>query len=120
MRDVAERVGQRPCGERVGGEARVDDAQRGLDALVLQVQIEVGELLLGEHALVDEGARAQRREVHRLGTQVALAGALRTELVFATLAHHEALTLERQAGQELPARARGLDEDLVDGGLRVT
>ena len=61
--DVAVRVGQRPRRERVGREPRVDERQRRLDALVDEVGEELGELGRGEHALVDERAARQRREV---------------------------------------------------------
>ena len=63
VRDEAERVRERPARERVGGEAAVHDRQRRLHALVAQVGEELVELLGGEHALVDEGARRQAREV---------------------------------------------------------
>ena len=61
--DEPERVGQRPARERVGREPRVDHGQRRGHPLVDQVGVEVVELLGGEHALVDQGARRERREV---------------------------------------------------------
>ena len=61
--DEAERVGQRPAREGVGGEARVHHGQRRGHPLVDQVGEEVVELVGGQHALVDQGARRQRREV---------------------------------------------------------
>ncbi len=64
VRDGAERLGQRPGRERVGGEARVDDRELGLEALVREVRVERLELRGGEHALVDDGPGGQRREVH--------------------------------------------------------
>jgi len=39
--------------------------------------------------------------------------------VLAALAHDEALALEVQLGEQRPSGAGGLDEDLVDAGLRV-
>ena len=56
--DEAERVGQRPAREGVGREARVHDGQRGGDPLVGEVGEEAVELVGGEHALVEQGARA--------------------------------------------------------------
>ncbi len=63
VRDEPERVRQRPAREGVGREARVHDGHGAGDPLVDQVGIEVVELVGGEHALVGDGARAQRREV---------------------------------------------------------
>ena len=65
VRDVPVRVRERPRRERVRGEAAVHQRQRRLDALVAQVDEELAELRRGEHALVDERAARQRREVHR-------------------------------------------------------
>ena len=62
--DGAERLGQRPGRERVGGEARVDDRELGLEALVREVRVERLQLGGGQHALVDDGPGGQRREVH--------------------------------------------------------
>ena len=53
-----------PGREGVGGEARVDDRQLGLEALVGEVRVERLQLGRGQHALVDDGPRGQRREVH--------------------------------------------------------
>ena len=61
--EVAVRVRERPRRERVGREAAVHQRERRLDALVGEVGEELGELRRGEHALVDEGAARQRREV---------------------------------------------------------
>jgi hypothetical protein len=63
VRDEPERVRQRPAGERVGGEPGVHDRHRGGQPLVGQVGEERVELLGREHALVDDRARRQRREV---------------------------------------------------------
>ena len=60
---VAVRVGQRPAREGVGREARVHQGQAGLEGRVAQVGEELAQLLGGEHALVDERAGRQRREV---------------------------------------------------------
>ena len=58
--------------------------QRALDALVGQVGEEVGELGGGEHALVDQGAAAERGEVGAL---------LGWKVVFDPLAHDEQLAV---------------------------
>ena len=61
--DVAERVRERPAREGVGREPGVHDRQRRGDPRVGEVGEEVVELVGGQHALVDEGARGERREV---------------------------------------------------------
>ena len=63
VRDVAVRVGQGPRRERVGREAGVHQRQRAADALVRELGVERLELRLGEHALVDQRARREAREV---------------------------------------------------------
>src|SRR5699024_9181879 len=97
----------------------VDDPQRPFDALVSQVDVEVWQLRLGEHALVDEGPWAEGGEVHRLGPEVSPAGTLGAELVLTPFAHHKALALEREVGERGPAGAGGPDEDLHYARLRV-
>ena len=62
--DEAERMGQRPGGERVGGEPAVHDRDRAHTAFVSQVRKVLGQLHCREHALVDHGAAGQRRKVH--------------------------------------------------------
>ena len=103
-------VCKRPRRERVGGEAAVHQRQRGLDPVVGEVGEELGELGRGEHALVDEGAARQRREVDHL-----VAGARTVELrelVLAALPHHEEQPVELQAGG-----ATGVvDEQLPEAG----
>ena len=84
--DVAERVGQRPAREGVGREAGVHDGQRRGDPLVGQVGEDPVELVGGEHALVEQGARAQRAEVD-LGLELG------------PLAQAERAALQRHAGQ---------------------
>ena len=97
--DEPERVRQRPAREGVGGEPRVHDGHRGGDALVDQVGVEVVELVGGEHALVGDGARGQRREVH-------------VGLVLGALAQAERQALE---GHPDEAAAGGGDEELAEG-----
>ncbi|MGC0381998.1 hypothetical protein RKD33_002215 [Streptomyces sp. SAI-129] len=63
VRDEAVRVGERPAREGVGGEAGVHERDRGGEAAVGQVREERLQLAGGQHALVDDGARGQRREV---------------------------------------------------------
>ncbi|CAB4704754.1 unannotated protein [freshwater metagenome] len=61
--DVAVGVRERPARERVGAEPTVHQRQRRLDALVGEIGEERRQLGRGEHALVDQRASAQRREV---------------------------------------------------------
>ena len=96
--DEPERVGQRPAREGVGREPRVHDRERGGDPLVDQVGEEVVELVGGEHALVGEGARRQRREVD-------------VGLVLGALAQAEREPLQRHAGD---AGAGAGDEELAE------
>ena len=122
VREVPVRVRERPRRERVGGEPAVHQRERGLDALVGEVGEELGQLGRGEHALVDEGAARQRREVHLFAVDA-------RELVLAALAHHEQLAVELDAGraggvvdEELPearhhAQRGGADHRGVDRGL---
>ena len=114
--DPAERVRQRPRRERVGGEARVDQAQCALDTIVLQVEVETLELRGGEHALVDERLAGQAGEVHGLATRATLAGAFGAEFVLGALTHHVCTTLEIHAGVLVTL---GADEDLTERRHRV-
>ncbi len=84
VRDEPERVRQRPARERVGREPAVHDRQRRLHALVAEVGEEVLQLLGREHALVDQGAARQRREVD-------------VELVLGALAQAERHPVELEA-----------------------
>ena len=63
VRHHAIRMRQRPARERVGGEALVHQAERGLEVLLVQVGIVLAELVGEEHALVDHGAARQRHDV---------------------------------------------------------
>ncbi len=63
VRDVAERVRERPGRERVGREPAVHQRERAGEPLVGQVGEELTELIGREHALVDDRAARQRREV---------------------------------------------------------
>ncbi len=63
VRHVAVRVRERPRRERVGREPGVHDGQRARHALVGEVRVERLDLRLGEHPLVDDGARRQAGEV---------------------------------------------------------
>ena len=65
VRDEPVRVRQRPGRERVRREPGVHQRDRAVDPLVGQVREERRQLVGGEHALVRDGARGQRREVRR-------------------------------------------------------
>ena len=119
---VAERMGQRPRRERVGREPRVHERHGRFDPRVDQVGEEVGQLRRGEHALVDQRAAREAREVD------AALCAGRTHLVLDPLAHDVDPPLERLvdqavAGQEHLAEGRfdrlggGTDPGVVDGHL---
>ena len=56
------RVRELPARERVRGEARVDERELALDALVDEVGEVLAQLRAREHALVDDGARAEARD----------------------------------------------------------
>ena len=71
-------VGQGPRRERVGREPRVHERQPAVEGRVRQVGEELAELVPGEHALVDEGARRQRRHVHAVRPRARRACADRT------------------------------------------
>jgi hypothetical protein len=117
--DEAVRVRQRPRRERVRGEAGVHQRDRAGDPLVDQVGEERRKLVGGQHALVDERAGGQRREVRG---DAALAG-----LPFGLLAHAVRDPVQVDAGQT-PAGAGGAvarrragepaagEEDLADPG----
>ena len=93
VRDEAERMGQRPGREGVGGKARVDERDGGFHVGVAQIGVEVGELRGGEHALVDDGARRERGKVD------GVLAVLRAELAFAALAEEEHDAVELDAGR---------------------
>ena len=72
------RVCERPRGERVGAEARVQQRERRFHAGIDQVGIELRELAAGQHSLVYEDAARQRGKV-RGGIDLVL-GALASDI----------------------------------------
>ncbi|EWC63630.1 hypothetical protein UO65_1037 [Actinokineospora spheciospongiae] len=94
VRDVAERVRQRPRREGVGGEAGVHQRDGGDQPLVGQVGEEGGDLGGGQHSLVDHRARGQRREVG--------AAALGHALALHPLAQAERQPVQRHPGHGGP------------------
>ena len=54
---------QAPLRQRVGGKALVENGDRGFDARILQVGIELREVLRHDHALVDQGGGRQGRQI---------------------------------------------------------
>ncbi len=78
--DEAVRVRQRPARERVGREAAVDQRDRAGETGVGQVREVRGQLVGRQHALVDQGAAGQAREVHAGLALGALAHAERAPL----------------------------------------
>ena len=97
--DAAVGVRQRPRRERVGREAGVHEGERRLEARVGQVGVERLELARREHALVDDRASGQRREVD-------------AELVLDALAQREDATVELETGL---VSALGGHEQLPEG-----
>ncbi len=97
------RVRELPARERVGGEARVDERERGLRPLVLEVGVVAQQLRRGEHALVDDRAARERGDHEvRAGRQLGHA------------ADHVELALERVlVAGELVGRG---DHELLDVG----
>ena len=108
VRDPAERVGQRPRRERVRGEPRVHDAQRALQPVVLQVEVERLELRRGQHALVDERLTGKAWEIDGFTARTVLARTLGAQLVLGTLADHVGAALEFHPGC-------AADEQLAEG-----
>ncbi len=106
VRDEAVRVGERPGREGVRGEPGVDQGERRGEAAVGEVREEGLQLAGGQHALVDDGAGGERREVH--------AG-----LALGALAQHERLAVQLDAGASSPRLRPGGapgDEQLAEGG----
>jgi len=109
VREHAQRLRERPRREGVGRVAAVHDRELGREALVGQVGVERLELQGRDHALVPEGAGAERDEVR----VVLVAGAL-AQTVHATVEGDAA-----QGGRVADGRAR--DEELLErgaGGVR--
>ena len=100
--EQAEGLGQRPAGERVGGEARVHDGHARRHPLVVEVREEPGQLHGGQHALVGDGPAGQRGEVH-------------AHLVLHALADAERLALQIQPAQ---GAVRGGDDQRDECGHR--
>ena len=106
VRHVPVGMGQRPRGKGVGGEARVHERQPAGHPLVGQVGEELRELAGGEHALVDDGASRQGREVAVV------------DLVLGPLPQHERQAVDGQRripGAEHGVRGRD-HEELVHRG----
>ncbi len=82
----------------------MDQGKRRLDPLVAEIRVELLQLRRGQHALVDDGAARQRREVDALN------------LVLDPLAKDVDEPFERQPGQAGVAIGAG-DEHLAEGRL---
>ena len=63
--EIAVRMREAPLRQRIRGEALVEHRHRGLHARILEVRIELRQELRHHHALVDDGARRQGRDVER-------------------------------------------------------
>ena len=64
--DAAEGMGQAPGAQRVRGEARVDEGERGSHAVVGQLRVVGANLLVGEEPFVDDLPPVQRAYVENL------------------------------------------------------
>ncbi len=92
--DHAERVGQVPGREGVGGKALVHQGQRGDHALILQVMVEGVHLVGQQHTFINNGTAGQGGHVEALPAgPVGIAHG-----VFHQLADHEQLALEGLLG----------------------
>ena len=98
--------------EGVGREARVHQRQLGGEPLVGQVGEERLELPGGEHALVDEGARRQRREVD-LGLALGALAQAEGEPVELDAADGRAVGARRRAGGRAACTSRAAAADQV-------
>ncbi len=63
MGQVSIRMRQAPLRQRIGGESLVEHHHRGFHARILKVRIKLRQKLRHDHALVDDGAGRQRRNV---------------------------------------------------------
>ena len=88
------------------------DAQRALDALVLQVEVERPQLRSGQHALVHEGATGKAWEIDGFLAEAAAARSLVAQLVLDALAHHVDAPLQIDTGstgdEQLPEGRHGV------------
>ncbi len=110
VRDVAVRMSSRPGRKGVGREARVDHGDGALDALVGQVRVEDAQLRGVEHALVDDGPAAERRDVE--------VAARRNRRARDGLLDEAADDVELAfEGQVLDQALRAIDEDLANERL---
>jgi hypothetical protein len=118
-----EGLGQVPAGQHVGGEAGVDHGEPRYGDRVAEVRVEDGELVGGEHPLVDQGAAAEARQVEAVpGEPDRVAAPLDdpAEDVEAALqgiavqaeGAHEELADHRHPGQCRRPEARGLHGDV--------
>ena len=105
--DEAERMREIPRRERVRREALVDHRQRRHHRFVGEVEIEAADLMGEQHALVDDRARRERRDVELL----AVAERQRLDRVPCPLADDVQLAFERILAARLAAAA---DEHLAD------
>ena len=99
-------VGETPLRQGVRGEALVKHDRRGLEARVGEVGVELGQVLRHHHALVNEGAGREARDVERRITGARLLG---------EPPRHEQATIERRL---IPLRGT-VDEQLLDQWQRL-
>ncbi len=102
----AEGLCQVPAGQDVGGEAGVHKGEAGDHAAVLEIGVEDGQLVGGQHPLVDQGPAAEAGEVEAVPRQ-----ADRVAAALDDAAEHVEAPLE-----EVAVEADGGDERLADDG----
>jgi len=112
VRDEAVGMRERPGGKSVRAEPLVHERERRLHVGVAQIREGRLNLRGGEHALVDERARRQARDVEPLS----LRGGQRIDRVLDPLANDVQLAFEREriGVGRLAERRRCGDEDLLD------
>ena len=110
--DVPVGMGERPGGEGVGAEPLVHQRQRRFHVRIAEIGEGRLDLRRVQHALVDERARGQARDVEPLS----IGDGQRVDGVFHPLADHVQLALERHRilRERVAHRRGGADEDLID------
>ena len=63
VREIPVRMRQAPLRQGVGGKALMENHHRGLHPRILEIRIELHQKLRHHHALVDDGAGRQRRDI---------------------------------------------------------
>ena len=111
VREIAERVGERPGREGVRAVTLVDNRKRALEVFACQIRVELGNLMREKQSFVNNGAG---REAHDIGTaalEVDFGGFL-----LENLADDVEVALEFILSRTLPAEKNLLDDRHRCGG----